>query len=268
MTTIEFDAAEWEPLIRRQVRGYCRAPLPAHVSQDDLVQDVLVSVWRSLPRYPGTREDLPKWITHIAKCRVADAYRAAARKPSTPIADPDYLDYLLPTGGDEVEGAALSRDLTTLLAPVSPNHRQILALRALGRSNHEIAAALGRTVGAVKTAASRGRQQMRGHNPYTSSPRKTLPVEVADIRWPLHYVDQDLGDLDFLVEQLRARRPIPPTVLRLVRGVPTVADWPSARRLAAAHLAGVTRVRAVWAPLPQFPLATVDPAWRPRRATA
>ncbi len=131
---------------------------------EQLVQDVMTSVWRLSTRYDPERASVRTWVFQIARTRIVDLHRGRSRRPpgplpaapepvdaragapldgaSTPVADPvDELDRLLTAG---LVRAALDR--------LSPEHREVLELAHLrGLRQTEIATRLGLPVGTVKS---------------------------------------------------------------------------------------------------------------------
>lgn len=258
------DLATVEQTARRVIRLYCRRyPLPAHTSVDDIVQNTLLSVYRYWDSRPGDASALRPWVAVIARRRAIDIYqRYTFTRSETPME-------VLPeaaSGGDQVERLALPIR-PGLLDGLPSRHRLALSMRAFGQAYTQIAADLRTSRGAARVLVYEARRMLRGLPARLPERRPgTTRVAVDRVRWPAHMLGADLGELGYLVNALRTGQPITPVVVTRTRGVLTVADWQSARRLAAAHLAGVTHVRVIPAPPPVYELAAVDPAYLTPRA--
>jgi RNA polymerase sigma-70 factor (ECF subfamily) len=99
--------------------------------------------WRGLPRYESTDAGFAAWLYAIARHVVVDAHRAGQR--SIPYADPP----------DSAADAEPSEDRVVLqeaVARLPEEQRQVIELKfAMGLSNDEVAAAMGKSPGAVNT---------------------------------------------------------------------------------------------------------------------
>ena len=142
------------------VAGYARAqgvPDPA-----DVTSDVFVAVLSGLGRFTGSDEQFRSWVFTIAYRKVADAWRSASRPGPgratsvavAPNAEPAAEDQALARlGGARVEA---------LLATLTPDQRQVLALRVVADlSLEEVAKVVGKPVGAVKSLQHRALASLR-----------------------------------------------------------------------------------------------------------
>lgn len=126
-------------------------------SARDAVQDVLVAVWERLPafeeRHPGS---FPAWVFRIARNTTVDALRRGRALRSVP------LDSLV-EGGVEFEGTTVDQRLVVqLLAGLPALQREVVVLRFLvGMSLAEVAAALGKRVGAIEQLQLRAVRRLR-----------------------------------------------------------------------------------------------------------
>jgi RNA polymerase sigma-70 factor, ECF subfamily len=117
---------------------------------------------KALAALPGYREDAPSfrsWLFAIAHNVITDDLRA--RRPVAPI---DAAAYVAATGPSPEEAVLTDEAGCTvhrLLAQLPPDQRQILELRLAGLTGPEIAAALGRSLGAVKIAQVRAFARLR-----------------------------------------------------------------------------------------------------------
>jgi RNA polymerase sigma-70 factor, ECF subfamily len=148
----------WEAIYRAyapSVLGYLRSQ--GATSPEDLLGEVFVSVVRDIGRFAGSRDAFRGWLFRIAQNRLIDARRAERRRPVR--ADHD--------AGDLPELAAPAReddggdDAIALLAVLPDDQRAALYLRfVLDLSQQEVAAILGKRVGAVKMLQRRGQDRL------------------------------------------------------------------------------------------------------------
>lgn len=131
------------------------------VEPDDLVGEVFLQVARHLPRFRGDESGFRSWVFGIAYHRLIDERRRRRSRPVDPAEVPDSL-----TGADDPAVEALERIATdetiSLLATLTASQRDVLLLRIVaGLTVEEVAAALGRRVGAVKALQRRGVRELR-----------------------------------------------------------------------------------------------------------
>jgi RNA polymerase sigma factor (sigma-70 family) len=125
---------------------------------DDLTSEVFLGVVRNLRSFRGDEAGFRSWVFTIAYRRLADARRAAGRRPPV-----EPLDDRPEPVADEVDVEAdVGRLMATgrvreLCATLPPAQRDVLLLRFVGRLTvDEIAEAIGRSRGAVKALQRRG----------------------------------------------------------------------------------------------------------------
>jgi RNA polymerase sigma factor (sigma-70 family) len=137
------------------VTGYLR--IQGAVEPDDLASEVFVAVLRNIDRFHGDEPGFRSWVFTIAHRRLLDERRRLVRRPpSDPLAE--ELDVIAP---DDVEGAveeSLSAErIRSLCDRLSPDQRDVLLLRLLGRLTiEEVAEVVGKGAGAVKALQRRG----------------------------------------------------------------------------------------------------------------
>jgi RNA polymerase sigma factor (sigma-70 family) len=137
------------------VFGLCVRLLGHRHDAEDVCQEVFLRVFRSLRGWDSSRP-LKPWIMGIAvnRCRTWLAQRARR---------PELVDYLqetiaCPDGDDSAE---LLREIHDALAELRPEYRAVFVLfHEQGQPYEDIAAALERPVGTIKTWLHRARLEI------------------------------------------------------------------------------------------------------------
>ena len=147
--------AELVDRFQGEVYGLCARLLGHRHDAEDVTQEVFARVARSLGRWDRTRPLRP-WVMAIAvnRCRTALARRAGR---------PETADYLhdLPDRPAVSASAELVGAIRGSVDALRPDYRLVFVLfHEQGQSYDEIAAAVGRPVGTVKTWLHRARAQV------------------------------------------------------------------------------------------------------------
>lgn len=128
----------------------------------DLVADVFVKAFRKIDSVSDQGKDLMAWLVTIARNLVADHYKSPKRGE---VLLPFLFDADLEpmTGADKPALALLeSEALKVAIARLSPPQRQVVEMRFLQEMPlAEVAAALGKNVGAVKALQLRATIALR-----------------------------------------------------------------------------------------------------------
>jgi RNA polymerase sigma-70 factor, ECF subfamily len=154
----------WRDLYRETagpVGGFLRAR--GVRDADDIVGDTFLNVVRSIERFDGDEDAFRAWVFTIARNTAIDRERWIARRPAYAVAHDD-LATVGPTGDAEADAMdALSLEhVRRVLDRVTPDQRDVLLLRILGGLTVEqVAAAVGRSAGAVKMLQARGLAAIR-----------------------------------------------------------------------------------------------------------
>ena len=149
----------WEALYRDLspvVLGYLRAQGASEPS--DLTGEVFLQVVRDLGGFGGGESQFRGWVFAIAHNRLVDQRRRLKNRPAEALAV-DEIEHA--QVGGNVEDEALSRigeqRVRRILASLTEDQCSVLLLRILGDLTAEqVAAALGRTPGAVRAVERRG----------------------------------------------------------------------------------------------------------------
>lgn len=153
--------------VRALMLPYCRARLSDKQrtidSPEDVTQEICLAVLVALAHYQLRGLSFRAFVYGIAAHKVTDAFRAAARERSEPMADPaeNFVEYDGPE--QRVLRAEQSERLGRLLAVLPDRQREILVLRfVIGFSAAETAQAVHSTPGSVRVLQHRALNQLRG----------------------------------------------------------------------------------------------------------
>ena len=134
------------------VAGYARAQ--GALEPADVTSEVFIDVLTRLATFSGDEAGFRSWVFTIAYRRIADTRRRRSAIPAFPSAAPSAEDVTLTRlGAERVEG---------LLATLTPDQRQVLALRVIADlSLEQVAGIVGKPVGAVKALQHRALATLR-----------------------------------------------------------------------------------------------------------
>jgi RNA polymerase sigma-70 factor (ECF subfamily) len=122
---------------------------------EDVTQEVFLRIFRSLRRWDGQRP-LKPWIMGIAANRCRTWLGQRQRRPELV----DYLQDVAPSRPDD-DSAELVREIQAALGDLRPDYQIVFVLfHEQGRPYEEIAAALERPVGTIKTWLHRARLEI------------------------------------------------------------------------------------------------------------
>lgn len=141
-------------------RGFCRDPDDA----EDLVQDVLVTLLRTLPRFRGD-SSLSTWIYTVARRACARRRRRRQRFESSDRSAAAALERRMDpaaTPPQQLERSELAAALESAIASLPDAQKQVLVMRDVeGLSAAEVATVLGIGDRAVKSRLHRARVALR-----------------------------------------------------------------------------------------------------------
>ncbi|WP_163849913.1 sigma-70 family RNA polymerase sigma factor [Pseudooceanicola aestuarii] len=126
---------------------------------EDIVQDVMLSVWRKAHLYDPTRAQVSGWIYRIARNRQVDIARKAGRP------EPEPMETETPPEADPGNILALeqeARALRSALDGLKPDQKEVIARAYLGELTHtEIHQATGLPMGTIKSRIRLGLERLR-----------------------------------------------------------------------------------------------------------
>ncbi|MCH9684121.1 MAG: sigma-70 family RNA polymerase sigma factor [Deltaproteobacteria bacterium] len=155
-TTVAEAMAELYPSIHGPVRRLCSALVREPGEVDDVVQDVLLAIYRGLPRFRGDAQ-LLTWVRRIT-IRVALRHRDRRRQSST---DALPLELAAAPPRDPVEADQLRNQLLVALRGLPAPQRTVLALALIeGLPQAEIAQVLGIPAGTVWSRLHHARRRL------------------------------------------------------------------------------------------------------------
>jgi RNA polymerase sigma factor (sigma-70 family) len=146
------------------VAGYLRAQ--GADDPEDLTSEVFIKVLLGCGSFAGGESQFRSWVFSVAHSRLVDARRAKTRTHDVhPLDDASVHDDGGSTSAaaeDEALGRLATERATELLGRLSPDQRDVLALRLISQmSVDEVAVVLGKPPGAVKALQRRALATLR-----------------------------------------------------------------------------------------------------------
>lgn len=155
------DPAAFALLYRRYATAiyrYCDRSLGDRYAAGEATQTVFLRAWSALATCRDGATFRP-WLFAIAHNAIADTRRA--RRPAVSLDGVRELPDAAASPEEQALAAVQQRDITALLAQLRADEREIVELRLAGLRDAEIAQALGRSPGAIRTAQYRAVKHLR-----------------------------------------------------------------------------------------------------------
>ena len=134
-----------------RIKGFLMRRGASEADAEEIVQEVMVAIWRRAASFDPERAAAATWIFTIARNRRIDLVRRA-RRPEPDTQDPLFRPELEPGGVARISAAEREARLRAGLAGLAPEQRQVLVAAFYeGLSHGEIAARLDLPVGTVKS---------------------------------------------------------------------------------------------------------------------
>nr|WP_123792418.1 sigma-70 family RNA polymerase sigma factor [Pacificibacter maritimus] len=126
---------------------------------DDVVQDVMLSVWRKAASFNPERAEVSGWIFQIARNRQIDVIRKERRPVPEELAMPESTD----VDGEQVLGVEQeTAKLRSAIARLNPEQRELVEKAYLGEFTHsEIRDQTGLPLGTIKSRIRLGLERLR-----------------------------------------------------------------------------------------------------------
>jgi RNA polymerase sigma-70 factor (ECF subfamily) len=149
--------ADYAPALQRLARGY----EADEGRQQDLVQEILVALWRALPSFEG-RASLRTWVYRVAH-NVAVSHVVKQQRDRLTRAVPLEDDALVADAARDAEGRDAVSRLAALVRALRPADAQVILLYLEGLEHAEIADVTGLSrenvavkIHRIRTALARG----------------------------------------------------------------------------------------------------------------
>lgn len=144
------------PALWRLIASYA----PTVAERDDLAQEVLLAVWKALPRFRG--ESSPKtFVLRIAHNRCLSAAWQRARRPTGSDGELIRLPDPRPPADEELSRQQRTERLLWHVRTLPLGQRQVLTLALEGLSHGEIAEVVGITPENAAVRLGRAREALR-----------------------------------------------------------------------------------------------------------
>lgn len=145
-----------------EVYAYLRARCGNRAVAEDLTADTFLAAVGQIRR--GRVDEVTvAWLIGIARHKLLDEWRRAARRPRSEHLDGDGAPHEPTVDGDDVWDAVIDQQLVgDVMAELGSHHRSALTMRYFdGLPVTEVAVHLGRTVEATETLLVRARRRFR-----------------------------------------------------------------------------------------------------------
>jgi RNA polymerase sigma-70 factor, ECF subfamily len=142
-----------------RLKGFIMGSGTASGQAEDIVQEVMLTVWRKADLFDPTRAQVSAWIYQIARNRQIDVIRKERRPvPEELTRDPG----LEPDASQIVAVEQEADQLKQALKRLSPDQREIVERAYLGELSHqEISAQTGLPLGTIKSRIRLGLDRLR-----------------------------------------------------------------------------------------------------------
>lgn len=145
-----------------KIKGFMMRSRADAADADEIVQDVMVAIWRRASSFDPARAGAATWIFAIARNRRIDLIRRASRPAPDP-EDPLYQPDPEPDGLASLSRAEDEERVRTALATLAPEQRAVLVAAFYdGLSQSEIALAQNLPLGTVKSRFRLAFRHLRG----------------------------------------------------------------------------------------------------------
>lgn len=142
-----------------RLKGFVMRTGTGNAQAEEIVQDVLLTVWRKAHLFDPHRAQVSSWIYQVARNRQIDIIRRESRPVPEELQTPEY------TEEDASQIVALEQEAKVLrqaLARLKPGQREMVEKAYLGDLSHaEIKAETGLPLGTIKSRIRLGLEKLR-----------------------------------------------------------------------------------------------------------
>jgi RNA polymerase sigma-70 factor, ECF subfamily len=147
-----------------RLKGFIMRSGSSAAQAEDIVQEVLLTVWRKADQFDPERAQVSAWIYQIARNRQIDTIRKT-RRPLPEDWPPEDGDTDPGLGQDAATIVALAQEADLLqqaLAGLQPSQREMIEKAYMGELSHqEISALTGLPLGTIKSRIRLGLDRLR-----------------------------------------------------------------------------------------------------------
>ncbi|WP_085528152.1 sigma-70 family RNA polymerase sigma factor [Maritimibacter sp. HL-12] len=144
-----------------RLKGFVMRAGAPKAQAEDIVQEVMLTVWRKAHLFDPERAQVSSWIYQIARNRQIDVIRKEARPVPEALANDDESDDE-PDAGQVIALEQESDKLRQALAKLAPAQREMIERAYLGELTHtEIREATGLPLGTIKSRIRLGLERLR-----------------------------------------------------------------------------------------------------------
>lgn len=143
-----------------RLSGYLRAREPR--AAEDVEGEVWLAVAKGLRRFTGGEDAFRAWVFSIARRRLADFRRTAARRATVPVPT-EKLDLPVERGPEALVLESLSADEASafVIATLSPDQAEVVLLRVIaGLEVDQVAELLGKRPGTIRVLQHRALRRL------------------------------------------------------------------------------------------------------------
>lgn len=144
-----------------RLKGFVMRAGAPKAQAEDIVQEVMLTVWRKAHLFDPERAQVSSWIYQIARNRQIDVIRKEARPVPEALANEDESDGE-PDAGQVIALEQESDKLRQALEKLAPAQREMIERAYLGELTHtEIREATGLPLGTIKSRIRLGLERLR-----------------------------------------------------------------------------------------------------------
>jgi RNA polymerase sigma-70 factor (ECF subfamily) len=147
-----------------RVKSYLRRLGASDVQADDLMQEVMMTVWRRAQQFDRTKAGVSTWVFTIARNKRIDALRRE-RRPEVDLGDPTTVPEPVdeePSPDDQVGAGELAQILRRAVNGLPPEQAEVLNMAFYDDKTHsDIAQEMNLPLGTVKSRLRLALQKLR-----------------------------------------------------------------------------------------------------------